>query len=65
MNFDVVFTDIRGLSPCAADTSWKVVVFESTNKMSSENFCHRQQIWIYYEQLSENAILGLTWLESD
>jgi hypothetical protein len=30
-----------------------------------KNFCHRRKFWLDYEQLSENAILVLTWLESD
>jgi hypothetical protein len=30
--------EIQESSPHSADTSWKVVVFKSTNKMSTETF---------------------------
>jgi hypothetical protein len=35
---DVAFIEIRGSSPHSVDMSWKVVVFESTNKTSTETF---------------------------
>jgi hypothetical protein len=36
--FDVAFMEIWGSSPHSVDTSWQVVVFESTNKTSAETF---------------------------
>jgi hypothetical protein len=38
MNFDVAFMAIQGSSPHSTDMSRKVVVFESTNKTSTETF---------------------------
>jgi hypothetical protein len=38
MNFDVAFMAIRGSSPHSTVMSRKVVVFESTNKTSTETF---------------------------
>jgi hypothetical protein len=38
MDFDVGFIEIRGSSPHSMDTLRKVIVFESTNKTSSETF---------------------------
>jgi hypothetical protein len=38
MDLDVAFMEIQESSPHSADTLWKVVVFKSTNKTSTETF---------------------------
>jgi hypothetical protein len=54
--------DLWWTLPHAAETSWNMVIFESTNKTSKTNASlNCRQIWLDCEQQPKNAKPGLLW----